>query len=204
MRFWLFVFVLPLLLTGKLTFLIDPNILGLTFLWIVALIHQEKASVKEPQKVFDKTQGWISLSSHLVTASSLIYFVYFKEAPVSETIHWTGGILLLIGFGLRYWSLNVLGENFTKTAFPNQNSLLIQKLPYSVIRHPSYLGALMFLTGQVCWLGAITIWNILTLLITFCAYQYRIQIEEKKLIAVSHFDYAAYQQDTWRLVPFVF
>lgn len=204
MRFGCIVFVLPLLLVGKLMTLRDPSVLGLMFLWVVALIHQERAAVKQPLNRFDKTQGWIALSSHSLTASSLIYFACFKTAPVSETMRWTGGILLLLGFGLRYWSLSVLGGNFSKTAFPNQQLTLIQQLPYSLIRHPAYLGALMFLTGQIYWLGATTSWNILMFLLTFCAYQYRIQIEEKQLMNVAHFNYAAYQQETWRLIPFVF
>ena len=74
--------------------------------------------------------------------------------------------------------------------------------PYSVVRHPSYSGALLTLLGLG--LSAKTWAGTLVILVLFgLVYGYRISIEENLLKAEFGQEYADYAKKTKRLIPFL-
>jgi protein-S-isoprenylcysteine O-methyltransferase Ste14 len=107
------------------------------------------------------------------------------------------------GIFLRQWSIALLGRYFSMLVSVQKGQSIIREGPYRFIRHPSYTGALLTLTG----IGlAIQSWGaLLVLIVIFCiVYGYRIHIEEKALILHSGKEYAAYMKTTKMLIPFIF
>jgi protein-S-isoprenylcysteine O-methyltransferase Ste14 len=111
--------------------------------------------------------------------------------------------LMLMGIGLRWYSVAVLGKYFTFDVAIHDGQGLVEAGPYRYIRHPSYSGALLSLLGFGLSLGN---WAGLaaSLACLGFAYAYRIPIEESALVSALGETYRQYQKRTWRLVPFVF
>src|SRR5581483_9608736 len=123
--------------------------------------------------------------------------------PFASLVGWIGLAIQLAGMGLRLWANVVLGEYYTRTLRVADAQSVIQTGPYSKIRHPGYLGAM------IMWLGAAlatTNWLaiILVPLCMIAAYSYRIRAEEALLAQKIGEPYRAYQQTTWRLIPFIY
>ncbi len=130
---------------------------------------------------------------------------YFGIAIVSwaSILGWVGLVLELTGIGIRFWANRVLGEYYTRTLRVTDTQTVIRHGPYSKIRHPGYLGAITM------WLGAAlaTMNGLAIVLVPLCmvaAYSYRIRAEEAMLAQKIGEPYRAYQQTTWRLIPFIY
>lgn len=145
----------------------------------------------------------ILLASSISVLSSVIEWAYFtpdKSLINSGTI--IGFIFLVIGISFRVWSINVLGKNFTATVKITREHQLIKTGPYKIIRHPSYLGALIAIIGCPIFLN-----NTYTIFIScvamMIAYYFRINVEEKTLS--NHFGefYEDYKKSTYRLLPLI-
>jgi protein-S-isoprenylcysteine O-methyltransferase Ste14 len=205
-RFLTCVFLLPLI--GKLPFLLNPSVLILMALWSIGLVHQEiilHANNIEKIDNKDRTQGFIALCGYIVTVSSLINFAYFHNGFVLNVlVQKTGFVILILGFILRGWSLIILGGHFSKTAAVQSTQFgLVKNGLYAVIRHPIYLGAIIFFTGQALLLGSI-IQAIFSLMLMTIAYSIRIKKEEGLLESITALDYEVYKSKTWRLIPFFY
>jgi protein-S-isoprenylcysteine O-methyltransferase Ste14 len=114
------------------------------------------------------------------------------------------GVLLAAGgLGLRLWAPRVLGRFYTRTLRVADQQTVVDQGPYRLIRHPGYAGAL------AVWVGAgLATGNVLATIVIavamFVAYSYRIQAEERMLVATVGQPYRDYQARTRRLIPFVY
>jgi protein-S-isoprenylcysteine O-methyltransferase len=111
--------------------------------------------------------------------------------------------VLVIGLGLRAWSMIVLGGSYRRRLVVTERQALIRNGPYRIIRHPGYAGTLLvwigFGLGAGSWAGAL-----LTAVSLGIAYGYRILEEERMLRARLGAAYESYQSATWRLIPWLF
>ncbi|HCT30206.1 MAG TPA: hypothetical protein DIW31_05625, partial [Bacteroidales bacterium] len=75
------------------------------------------------------------------------YFERHQVLTISEnnTIQFIGLVLVFIGFSLMNWSIMVLGKQFSINVTIQENHKLITNGPYKLIRHPRYLGIMLFL-----------------------------------------------------------
>ena len=108
--------------------------------------------------------------------------------------------LCLAGIALRQWAVASLGEFFSTSIKIKPDHVLIGDGPYRICRHPSYLGALMSLTG----LGlAMTNW--ISLLICVCqgliVLVARIRYEERLLSKHFGAEFTVNSRARHRLVP---
>lgn len=80
---------------------------------------------------------------------------------------------------------------------------IIDKAPYSVIRHPGYLGTFLIEIGAGL---AIANWVVLAIIVVIGVLSrfYRIQAEEEMLKTVFGGQYKTYSEKTWRLIPFIY
>ena len=67
-------------------------------------------------------------------------------------------VLVLLGTAIRYWCYREMGKYFTFHVTLLKNHKLITTGPYSVVRHPSYTGALFVAVGKVIWYTARGSW----------------------------------------------
>ena len=119
-----------------------------------------------------------------------------------DVVRWIGVALFAAGATLRLWPVFVLGRRFSGLVAIQPGHTLVTTGIYGVIRHPSYLGALVyslgwglaFRSGVGVLLAALLVPPILA----------RIHAEEKLLISQFGDEYVAYRRRTSLLIPGVY
>jgi protein-S-isoprenylcysteine O-methyltransferase Ste14 len=143
---------------------------------------------------------WIGLA-----ADFILSFVLPQASIRSNRamLFFAGIFLMFAGMALRLYSMRILGRYFTFQVAVHKDQAVIEAGPYRYIRHPSYAGALITLTGFGLALGN---WAGLLVLLAAMAvgYGYRIPIEESALAASIGEPYKRYMARTHRLIPYVF
>jgi protein-S-isoprenylcysteine O-methyltransferase Ste14 len=159
-----------------------------------------------PGRREDVRNRWILLAG-------LLYGVAFAWLPAfcdrrdlltvdGDVARWAGLVLFAAGGLLRVVPMFVLGRRFSGLVAIQDGHALVTGGLYAVIRHPSYLGALI---AGIGW--ALVFRSVLGLLLTSVALWLtlvRIDSEEALLSATFGEPYAAYRRRTWRLVPGVY
>jgi len=112
----------------------------------------------------------------------------------------TGIALIWLGIALRVWAVLTLGKYFRTAVRILDDHQLVTHGPYRVLRHPSYTGGLITITG----LG-IAFGNWLSLAACFggmfLGYAVRIVVEEAALRAAFGEAYEAHRRRTFAVLP---
>ncbi|HIH03492.1 MAG TPA: isoprenylcysteine carboxylmethyltransferase family protein [Methanoregulaceae archaeon] len=123
-------------------------------------------------------------------------------AVLPDWLFYPGVVLMVAGILVRQWAFFTLGRFFTLTVSVQENQKVVDNGPYRFIRHPSYSGMFLTVTGigvaLQSWAGTLVI-----AVLAGLAIGYRIRIEEKFLISELGDDYIRYMKRTKRLIPFV-
>jgi protein-S-isoprenylcysteine O-methyltransferase Ste14 len=111
-----------------------------------------------------------------------------------------GLIVMWLGLAIRVWAIATLGRAFRTTVEVDPGQAVVSGGPYRWVRHPSYSGLLLIVTG--CGLAAGN-WLALAVcaVLPLPALLRRIQLEEAELTGVLGDRYRAYQAHTKRLIP---
>ena len=121
----------------------------------------------------------------------------------STAIAYLGLIIMVCGLSLRYWAARVLGEFYTRTLQTVADQKIIDKAPYSVVRHPGYLGTFLLSIGAGL---ALMNWLVLvvSVAIEMTAKAYRIRVEEQMLTTTFGDEFDEYVSKTWKLLPYLY
>jgi protein-S-isoprenylcysteine O-methyltransferase Ste14 len=115
---------------------------------------------------------------------------------------YVGLALVALGGTLRLAAVFALGHRFTGLVAIQEGHRLQTGGLYRRIRHPSYLGMLLYMAGYVlvfrCWLGLLLVAG------TFAILLARMNAEEALLESEFGEEYRSYRRRTWRLVPWVY
>ena len=143
---------------------------------------------------------FILIASAVSVGSSLIEWAYFSDQSSNLFLTILGILMIVIGLFIRITAINTLGKFFTATARTTNEHLLITSGPFSIMRHPSYAGAILVITGVPVLLNnLITFFS--TILLLFFAYDFRIKSEEKVLISTFGEKYLQYSLKVKKIVP---
>jgi protein-S-isoprenylcysteine O-methyltransferase Ste14 len=112
-----------------------------------------------------------------------------------------GLVVQAAGLALRAWSMRTLGESYTRTLRTGAEQPVVTAGPYRLVRHPGYTGSLLTWTGFALTSRSVPVLALAGGLLGR-AYQRRIDAEEQ-LLSRDLPGYAAYQERTKKLVPFV-
>jgi protein-S-isoprenylcysteine O-methyltransferase Ste14 len=112
-----------------------------------------------------------------------------------------GGVLLAAGLGLTLAGMLWLGRKLTPFACPRAGSMLLERGPYRLVRHPIYAGLFLGALGWALLVrGFLTLgWALLLLLLL----DRKASLEECWLTA-SFPGYATYRQRVRKLIPFLY
>jgi protein-S-isoprenylcysteine O-methyltransferase len=130
---------------------------------------------------------------------------YWPQTRLHPVATWQviGCVMMILGGGLRWWSIIYLGRFFTVNVAVHDQHRVVDTGPYRYVRHPSYAGAVVAFLGLACGLASwVSIVAIATA--TFLAYGWRIRVEEQALTGALGENYAQYMQRTKRLVPGIY
>jgi len=119
-----------------------------------------------------------------------------------DAVRYVGVALLIVGGVLRVGPIVVLGRRFSAFVAIQEQHELVTHGWYGLIRHPSYLGALLLFTGwMLIFRSALTV---LVLPVAISMLVSRINAEEALLASEFGDAYAAYRRRTWRLIPLIY
>ena len=108
--------------------------------------------------------------------------------------------LVVVGAGLRIWSIRTLGRLFTFAVTIQADHQLVDRGPYRILRHPGYTGGLVGLAG-----AGMALDNSLSIaalfLIPLTGVLVRIPVEEARLSRSLGRSYQDYVATTSRLLP---
>ena len=140
-----------------------------------------------------------SASVMLYLAPRVVPAAAIRPAAVAFAI---GFVILLAGLVLRGWSIKTLGTYFTGSVAVSSDQAVVTAGPYRVLRHPSYTGLLLIMTGvglaSANWAGAAGM-----VVLTLAGLLWRIHAEERALLTTLGDRYRAYAAQHKRLVPLV-
>jgi protein-S-isoprenylcysteine O-methyltransferase Ste14 len=112
-------------------------------------------------------------------------------------------LMLLAGIGIRATAILSLGKAFSSNVAIRSNQKIYRGGLYRYLRHPAYTGSLLAFLGLGIelrnWIG----FCVLVVPIT-AAFLYRIHVEEIALNEAFGAEYAAYSQQTKRLIPGIY
>jgi protein-S-isoprenylcysteine O-methyltransferase Ste14 len=144
---------------------------------------------------------WVTIT--LGFTGGFILAKYNSWNIVNYIISGIGSILILTGVIIRWLAIIQLGKSFTVDVAITDGAKLKQDGLYKRIRHPSYLGLLLIITGFTLIMNNFYSFLVFIFPVGF-AIIYRIKIEESVLMNEFGDDYSEYVTKTKKLIPGIF
>lgn len=166
---------------------ISPNItprgLKENFLWISWLIV---------------ISGWIVQPLIISPDEDALIFSSFTVLWHPLGIY-AGLFLALSGYAATVWCYSVLGNFWRMGIDKKETTLLIQRGPYRVMRHPIYVFQVVILAGMTCLIP--TLFSLIILFIHFITICVKMLDEESYLLQSLGNEYKNYSDRTGRFLP---
>jgi protein-S-isoprenylcysteine O-methyltransferase Ste14 len=160
--------------------------------------------IKRSKKVTSRARndkGSLILLWGMITIGFTAGFIL--AGPLNQFWLGFGTGLLVIGIIIRWVAILQLGKAFTVDVAITDTARLKTDGIYERIRHPSYLGILMIVTGFSSAMNSI--YSFLVLLVPVSiAILYRISVEEKVLIGEFGSNYIEYKKETKKIIPWIY
>jgi protein-S-isoprenylcysteine O-methyltransferase Ste14 len=203
----LFLLVGEKILIGFLHFAITHPIdilsLILFLFWsFFELINAVKSIFNNINKVTSERKSYWLISISIWISLAFTFISKNRNICISNSlVSYLGLFTALLGLLIREISIFTLHRMYNVNVTVSGHKSLIKNGLYKYIRHPTYLGLILFLIGFSLSLGAIFS-SIITIILLFFAINYRISIEEKALINLFGNEYIEYIKTTNKLFPF--
>lgn len=121
---------------------------------------------------------------------------------VLDVTRYIGLVLFALGFIVINWAEYVLGRQFSVQVTIQKDHQLITQGPYRMVRHPRYLGIIIFSLGvALVFQSAITLALVVALLLVLL---WRIRDEEALLSQTFGKEWDAYSAKSWHLIPYIY
>jgi protein-S-isoprenylcysteine O-methyltransferase Ste14 len=166
--------------------------------------NQRKANsnINQVKLIFnDPTAIFVAFSAIVAFAMPLIESL----KKTSYTVNWmpiiSGGIFILIGWLVVYFSNKTIAENWSPIIDKTQDQELIKEGIYSIVRHPLYFSGILILSGTNLYFQ--NTWSWLAVLLVFIVTLYRIPMEDKRLEERFGKEFIAYKEQTKSLIPWI-
>ncbi len=125
----------------------------------------------------------------------------FRE-PFSSS-RYLAFLFMPLGIALRIVAVRQLGPCFSIDLGLNREARLYTGGLYSIVRHPSYLGEILFCSGVALALHH-PVASLLAFFLPLLAFLYRVRLEEKILLKMLKDEYLHYLKRTYCLVPYLY
>ena len=119
--------------------------------------------------------------------------------PHSYLVEFIGLAVCIFGAFIAIWSRQLIGKNWSLAVQLKEDHELIQKGPYSLVRHPIYSGLILLFLGNAVMVGD---WRgLIAVAIVFASFLYKSRKEENWLIAQFGTKYKSYKKNTDMFIP---
>ena len=178
----------------------------MTFLWLFEFILLRPKS--KGQKTSEKKSFLYILSSVLTVVilniiNGFFPFLRISYTNIHEPLMIFSLILYTIGLSLRYISILYLGKFFTRDVSIESKHELISNGPYTLLRHPLYVGLFLLTTSVPLFFGHIYVYIFAILLMSIVLNQ-RMKLEEKLLTEHFKESYTTWKSKRYRFIPFIY
>jgi len=134
---------------------------------------------------------------------SVADLVILRHGAYNFTAVEVAGIAFLVGgLGLYVICLRALGKFFSEDVRILPEHRLVTSGPYSLIRHPIYLGEIFFGFSIPMILGSL--YGFIIMLVPTLMLFNRIEIEERALVSKFGQEYLDYASKTKKLIPYIY
>ncbi len=179
--------------------LVAVLVIGIAF-GIAAMFTQGnlESGVKE-----DRGNRWVLVAFGIIGFLAAWLPAYTDRMNIAtiggDTVRWIGVAIYAVGGALRIWPVFTLGKRFSGLVAIQQGHQLVTTGPYAFVRHPSYLGMLLFMLG---WgLAFRSLVGVALAVLTLWPLMARIRAEEAMLSKEFGAEYESYRARTPLLVP---
>lgn len=152
----------------------------------------------------DKGSLRVVMLTQFVAFGAAFYLAWVPRTRFADlrVAFWVGLLLLVTGAVLRRLCFRALGTWFTGEVRVRPDQRVVRSGPYRWVRHPSYSAGILMVVGTAIALGS-WVGTVISLILSFAGYAYRVRVEERALTAALGDDYRQYVQRTKRFIPFV-
>nr|WP_294790156.1 isoprenylcysteine carboxylmethyltransferase family protein [uncultured Mucilaginibacter sp.] len=175
---------------------------GLSEVVLAVVKRSKKTQVKSNADKNSLLVLWVCIAGGLMLGGFAPHYINLTF-PALAWIHNAGLVVLLAGFLVRWLAILQLGKMFTVNVSINSGHQLKTNGLYGLVRHPSYLGALLILLGIGLFTG-----DAAALIVVFIppllAFIYRMHVEENALVAEFGPEYVDYKNKVARIIPGVY
>lgn len=172
----------------------------ITILWIGEFVFFP--SLKKEEKSKQKT--FQVILAVIVTIIVLNALMAWQEVLIidSRAVAAVGLIIYAAGLILRYWSLIILGKNFSRKVEVSREQELVSHGPYQYLRHPSYTGLFLLTTAVPLFVGNL-LGFFLSIPLMYWALNRRMKEEEGFMEEVMGERYVEWKKKRYKLLPFI-
>lgn len=149
---------------------------------------------------FPILSGLIFLASVVVSVLDIVMLQHGRYSLTAVGI--AGVALLIVGLGIYGIAHRTLGEFFSEEVRILPEHKLITSGPYHLIRHPIYLGSILFSPSIPMIAGSF--YGFVIMLVPIPMLLYRIRIEEKIMVSRFGQEYLEYAHKTKKLIPYIY
>jgi len=163
--------------------------------------HSEKKSASKQKDRGSLIFMWMAICAGLTFG--FINARYTSWNIADYFVASTGIILIIAGFAIRWTAIIQLKKAFTVDVAINSAHELKTNGLYKIIRHPSYLGLLLIMTGEAISMASLISFAVVFLPVCI-AVIYRIHVEEQLLAEAFGEMYGIYKLNTKMIIPFIY
>jgi protein-S-isoprenylcysteine O-methyltransferase Ste14 len=156
----------------------------------------------------EKPKSWLQNIPVMFTVLTLVALILgvfrlgvIDYKPEYLTLRSVGLIIYLIFSWVQIWAFKTLGENYSQEVLIYKNHELINKGPYSILRHPQYLSQILMDIG-----GGIALMSYILLPLAIIEIPFLIMralLEERLLEKNFKEQFSTYKKKTGFLIPFI-
>ena len=182
---------------------------------VLTVLLQALVVIKMPEVGRDRGAGtklvrrqrWAVLLLQAIPLTLIIAAPYSDRRDIAalgevEPLRYLGLALFTLGFVAMNWAEAALDKQFSVQVTIQENHRLVTSGPYRYLRHPRYLGIIVFVLGIALvfrsWLALVLVGALTVVLI------WRIHDEEALMRQEFGAEWEAYSRRSWRLIPFVY
>jgi len=195
-----------------LSFLEDPArtayVVIIFLLQILAVGYNPRAGRNKEKRKDEVARHRVDLYLIQLFSLAIVFLAPFSDRRSWGSVNWgdsgryAGLILVVAGFVLMQMAEKYLAKQFSVVVTVQENHQLIETGPYRFIRHPRYLGVLLFFVGiSMTFRSYVALGLVLALLLILL---WRVYAEEALMRREFGKAWEAYRVKSWRLIPFVF
>ena len=125
------------------------------------------------------------------------YIIYNRSLKIIALL------IYFLGLVLRYYSLTLLGKNFSRNVEVDEDQELVSVGTYKYLRHPLYLGLFLLVIVIPLYSGNIPMF-LISIALMFKVINIRIKEEEKSMEETIGNRYVEWKNKRYKFIPFIY